>query len=224
MRIPHDSVCSNTSVSSVTATPNHRRNRSHSTNIPVVGYSASAFDRLRVLFGDLWRSPVELARHLVQSAQARMRIPRSLLNVQWWLVGVLLVPMAKRRMLTRSDCCEDLEEQPLLLEDAQRQAAQSEGMAYGTMYESPPNSPSGRNSGISGSGRRRTGSRMRCPHHRRKHTPWLWIKFSITLAFAIGTAFKDGPGSLLKTTVCSCRRKDVDGPGKTNDQQVATGR
>ena len=30
-----------------------------------------------------------------------------------------------------------------------------------------------------------------------RHSPWLWLKFSITLAFAIGCAFKSGPGSLL---------------------------
>lgn len=31
-----------------------------------------------------------------------------------------------------------------------------------------------------------------------RHSPWLWIKFSLTLAFAIGAAIKEGPGTILR--------------------------
>ena len=51
-----------------------------------------------------------------------------------------------------------------------------------------------------------------CVHHsRRKHSPWVWLKFSLTLAFAVGIAFKDGPASLLKTKACACRKRE-EGP------------
>ena len=207
-----------TSKSTITAIPTHQRSRSRSVNIPVTGTSISALDRLRILFGDLWRSPIALARHFIQAAQARMRIPRPLLNVQWWLVGVLLGPMARRRMLSRGECCEDLEEQPLQLEDTPCKSGVDEELAYGTMYQTPTRSPASKSSRL----RRRTGSKTRCPHRRSKHSPLLWIKFSITLAFAIGAAFKDGPGSLLKSTMCSCRRRvGVDGGRMSNERVLS---
>ena len=204
-----------TSTSSRTAIPVHRRSRSRSMNTPVVGTSLSAFDRLRILFGDLWRSPIALARHFIQAAQTRMRIPRPLLNVQWWLVGVLLGPMARRRMLPRADCSEDLEEQPLQLEHTPSKSDVDEELAYGTMCQTPTRSPTSKSSRT----RRRGGSKTRCPHSRSKHSPLLWIKFSITLAFAIGAAFKDGPGSLLKSTMCSCRRKAGVDSGRKSDER-----
>lgn len=207
-----------TSTSSTTAIPGHRRSRSRSVNIPVVGCSTSAFDRLRMLFGDLWRSPVALARYMIQAAQSRMRIPRPLLNVQWWLVGVLLGPMAKRRMLDRRECCGDLEEQPLLLEDTPCKHPSDEELAYGAMSETPRRTPTGKSSRATGRSRRNTTRKARCPHRRRKHSPWLWIKFSITLAFAIGAAFKDGPGSLLKSTVCACKARSIAEGRRRSDE------
>jgi hypothetical protein len=205
-----------TSTSSITAVPVHRRSRSRRVNIPAVGSSMSAFDRLRILFGDLWRSPIALARHFIQAAQARMRIPRPLLNIQWWLVGVPLGPMERRRMLSRADCCEDLEEQALRLEDTPSKSNVDEELAYGTICQTPSRSPASKSSRL----RRRTVSKTRCPHRRSKHSPLLWIKFSITLAFAIGAAFKDGPGSLLKSTMCSCRKRvGVDG-GRMSDERI----
>ena len=214
---PQDSVSIEESVSSMTAVPNHRRTRSRSVNIPIIGRTSSVFERLRNLFGDLWRSPVALARHLVQTAQARMRIPQPLRNVQWWLVGVLLGPMARTRMFSRTGCCEDLEQQSLLLEDARHNC----DLAYGTLCDTPSTSSARSASGVSAKDKRRTAHRTRCIHHRAKHSPWLWIKFSITLAFAIGAAFKDGPATLLKSTVCSCRRRDADSRRTVNDRDVS---
>ncbi|KAK3676583.1 hypothetical protein LTR78_003357 [Recurvomyces mirabilis] len=45
----------------------------------------STFHRLRLLFSNLWNSPVALARHLVQTASSRLRIPTPLREAQWWL-------------------------------------------------------------------------------------------------------------------------------------------
>ena len=205
------------STSSITAVPAHRRSRSRSVKGSTVGCSTSTFDRLRILFGDLWRSPVALARHLIHAAQSRMRIPRPLLNVQWWLVGVLLGPMARRRMLMHNESCEDAHEGALLLEHTPAKSVVDEEMAYGTMHDTPPRSSTGKN----GRRRRHTVSKTRCVHRRSKHSPWLWLKFSITLAFAIGAAFKDGPGSLLKSTVCHCRRRGSADVGRLTERMVS---
>lgn len=208
-----------TSTSSTTAVTAHRRKRSRSVNLPVLGCSTSAFYRLRILFADLWRSPVALARHLVRTAQARMRIPRPLLNVQWWLVGVLLGPMARRRLISRVQCCEEPEEESLLLQDTPSKLVPDEEMAYGTMHQTPPTSSTSKSSRPASRRRRQTVSKTRCVHRISRHSPWLWLKFSITLAFAIGAAFKDGPGTLLKSTTCVCRRKDG-----MEDERIMDGR
>lgn len=198
----------------------------------------SLFHRLRHLFADLWRSPVLLARHMVQTAQGRMsRIPTPLRNVQWWLVGVLLGPMARRRMMSTSASSSrgrEADRKALLATDGD----QTENMAYGTIsYTTPPSTPACRNDvgsttafddlsanggsrpgTISGKGKkrvqhkrqsslhhqRRRASRLRGEERKkgmglfRRHSPWLWLKFSLTLAFAVGVAFADGPGSLLR--------------------------
>ena len=144
------------------------------------GRTTSTLNRLRDLFSDLWHSPLALARHIVQTAHLRMRIPKPLRNVQWWLVGVLLGPMARRRFLTSAH-------KPLL--EPQSPQAVDEGLAYGTLHE---NSSSPK---IAGKGKKRASRQARGAWS--KHSPWVWLKFSITLAFAVGVAFKEGPGSLL---------------------------
>ena len=206
-------------TSSSASLPTHSRKRS--TSLLSTSSSPSIFDRFRILFGGLWRSPVALARHLVQTAQLRMLyIPAPLRNAQWWLVGVLLGPMAaRRRMISQSqssfECCGDggdAERGPLLIENPQREGDDQEDddLAYGTPYTSPLASPARKTSSGSmtaGKGKKRKMQpRHYCMHHsRRKHSPWVWLKFSLTLAFAVGIAFKDGPASLLKTKACACR-------------------
>ncbi|KAK5108051.1 hypothetical protein LTR62_008825 [Meristemomyces frigidus] len=191
-------------------------------------HNASPFTRLRLLFTDLWRSPLALTQHLVHSAQARMRLPRPLRNVQWWLVGALLGPMARERLLRARAVVEEgewgpcrvcandeLERQGLL--QGQQQSSDTAGLAesdsgfdYGTFPPPPLTSPkqrSGQTSSV----------HPHCPHTLglrpatkswSRHNPWLWLKFSLTLVFAVGVAFKEGPASLLRRTVCGgCRRE-----------------
>ena len=172
--------------------------------------------RLRRIFGDLWRSPIELARHLVQRAQACMRLPAPLRNIQWWLVSVLLGPMAKRRLLSaQQDYSRDYDddrERLLIPEQTQSPGSPTgscNGLAYGTFYPSSPEAPASKRSrrpGMAGPGKKVVSHRSGSKNARRnthqliglgRHSPWLWLKFSITLAFAIGCAFKSGPGSLL---------------------------
>lgn len=189
------------------ARSHHHRTRSRSISIPM-RCTQSAFTRLRILFGDLWKSPVAVARYLIHTVQSRMQTPRSLINVQWWLVGVLLGPMAKRRLLATPPCQRDLEDETRVLADTPTRSTGSDGLAYGTFDSTPSTLPTRKASGIAGKDRKRAGSRAVCSHQRRgKHSPWLWIKFSITLAFAIGVAFKDGPGSMLNTGACRCIRR-----------------
>lgn len=179
--------------------------------------------RLRRIFGDLWRSPVELARHLIQSAQARMRLPAPLRNVQWWLVSVLLGPMAKRRLLsTHQDYSRHYEDdrQRLLISEQDQSPGSPTGscneLAYGTFYPSSPEANASKRSrrpGMAGPGKKIVSHRSSSNSARRNkhqmiglgsHSPWLWLKFSITLAFAIGCAFKSGPGSLLSLEEEKC--------------------
>ncbi|KAK4626274.1 hypothetical protein CLAFUW4_04785 [Fulvia fulva] len=193
--------------------------------------SLSTLDSLRTIFSDMFRSlrsPAELARHLVQRAQSHMQIPRPLLIVQWWLVGILLGPMAKRRFLARSTCCDSNKETTPLLED---ESQEQEQIAYGTAYQTPQSSPlppRARSAPlVAGKGKKRATSAgakgtacgkaaKHCPNHpkRFKHSPWLWLKFSITLAFAVGVAFKDGPSSLLKEADCHCRKRSISRTGR----------
>jgi hypothetical protein len=227
--------------------------------------SDSLIDRLRRLFSNLWHSPVQLARHLLQNAQSRMRLPAPLRNVQWWLVSVLLGPMAKRRLLSthrsHNSCSnsrigehQDDRQRLLISPENTRstsepssissseceQEEEDEDLAYGTFRPTTPNAtshtspknnnkPSSPRPSMAGPGKKRAKnsdgslvvrtssfSSSSSPKHRQerakqqrdqrqrqrqagftRHSLWLWLKFSITLAFAIGCAFKSGPGSLL---------------------------
>ncbi|KAK0845520.1 hypothetical protein LTR03_007410 [Friedmanniomyces endolithicus] len=206
------------------ATTNPRTSHDHLT------HTSSIYTRLRHIFTDLYRSPVAITQHLIQRAQLRMQIPAPLRTVQWWLVGVLLGPMAKRHFLASTPpsfrASSDLERQPLLraytapvgvsggAEGGGVGEGEEDGLVYGTMYHTPPGSPSGR------TGRGEKGKQVRregCAYHYggARHSPWVWIQFSITLAVAVGVAFKDGPASLLRRTVCGgCRRKEGRGEGE----------
>jgi hypothetical protein len=219
-----------------------------------------------------------------------------LLNIQWWLVGMLLGPMARRRMLgvpggdccpasgycckaasaragattasgvltsspfrTISSCCvPQILESPYPFEsdadsendDDDRDADDDDDdLSYGAIYMTPPR-PATSSSilRVAGQGRKRSTpsptstelssshspsrpSRSARHHPRRsghrqhaacchrhcthlesadsqnpptslaaRHSPWLWLKFSITLAVAVGAAFRYGPGRLLPGT------------------------
>lgn len=180
--------------------------------------SMSTLDSLRDFFGDIAASPLNMAKYLIERAQARLHIPRPLLSIQWWLVGILLGPMAKRRYYARLSCCKDDDdaEQHLLEDTPLRLRSTDEGLEYGQLYQTPPPSSSTganalRSRGlVAGKGKKRASSKglaKHCPHNQRrwKHSPLLWLKFSMTLAIAVGIAFKDGPSTLLKEALCNCK-------------------
>ncbi|KAF2168371.1 hypothetical protein M409DRAFT_53061 [Zasmidium cellare ATCC 36951] len=192
--------------------------------------SRSTLDSLRTVLSNLFHSPIDVVKHLVQAAQARMSIPRPLLSIQWWLVGFLFGPMARHGMLGHSSSGTSSEQQSLI-EDSPSQDQDVNALSYGTAYQTPETSPSpvvtGSNSMVAGTGKKRASSpsdknvavpsgagagkvAKHCPHQPRrwKHSPLLWLKFSMCLAVAVGVAFKDGPSSLLKEAVCqACKGK-----------------
>nr|POE99386.1 hypothetical protein CFP56_52778 [Quercus suber] len=188
------------SASTETAVQSHARafHMSHS--------NPSAWTQLRIIFGDLWRSPVDIVRHFILATQTRMRIPGPLRNVQWWLIGVLIGPMARRYMLKRNP------DQPCNSPNSREGQALIEAppsiredLAYGSVFTSPRSTPD--RGVMSGKGRKRALASPEaprrdvvcCAHHASaKHSPWMWLRFSLTLAVAVGVAFKEGPGNLLK--------------------------
>lgn len=186
------------SISEQTALPLRSRTR------PVVGlpslYSASQSsrsgrsrhtfsstspggDKIVTIFSDLWRHPYSLARRCFERGERVMLFSSGVNKVSWWLLSFLLGPMVCRRIVSSA--------QPLLLSPLSARSWRKEcrrkrknGLDHVDHVD-----PS-------------------CPCHERgppeqgliaRHSPWLWIKFSLTLAFAIGAAIKDGPASLLKS-------------------------
>ncbi|KAF1825542.1 uncharacterized protein K489DRAFT_408183 [Dissoconium aciculare CBS 342.82] len=271
----------------------------------------SSTDRINSLFAALRLPHLVLARNLINAAHSHMPGGGALLNIQWWLVGMLLGPMARRRMLAApgADCClasgtccngasthaRRPSAQPITTSSPFRTLssccvpqilespypfdsdADSDGddeddddddnLSYGNLYMTPPRpAPGSSLLRISGKGRKRTtpssasalssnhsptrASRSTRHHHYRRHrndltcchqhcthqtsaadttttlstttapasfatrhSPWLWLKFSITLAVAVGAAFRYGPGSLLSssdtaaTSTCCCPKQ-----------------
>jgi hypothetical protein len=50
-----------------------------------------------------------------------------------------------------------------------------------------------------------------------RHSPWLWVRFSLTLAFAVAAAVREGPGALM----VECERNDTKGGGGGEDEAEA---
>jgi hypothetical protein len=131
--------------------------------------------------------------------------------------------MAKRRLLSTHQYCsreyEDDRQRLLVPEQDQSPGSPTRScsdLAYGTFYPGSPEpiaSKRSRRPRMAGPGKKVLSQRNSSSStHRNKqqmmgpsrHSPWLWLKFSITLAFAIGCAFKSGPGSLLSLEDGSC--------------------
>jgi hypothetical protein len=46
-----------------------------------------------------------------------------------------------------------------------------------------------------------------------RHSPWLWVRFSLTLAFAVAAAVREGPGALM----VECARNEARGERRGRD-------
>lgn len=182
--------------------------------------SLSTLDSLRTAFSNLFRTPLDVVKHLVQAAQAHMSIPRSPFSFPWWLVEALLPPILYRAIFGRSSRSSAGEQQPLLQASAP-QDNDANGLAYGAAYQTPQSSPSiarsGSSSMVAGTGKKRASSasiknaavlaglgdgeavKNWVSHSRGwKHSPYLWWKFGTCLAMAIAMALKHGPEKLLR--------------------------
>lgn len=176
--------------------------------------SLSTLDRVRGIFGDLISHPADVARLIIHVTQQRMHVPAPLLSVPWWLVSILWGPMARRRLLEQERVSTELSSISEIVSNTTSSMlsstpslAVSESLAYGTLYSShSAQSTLRQRTGMAGPGRKRVGSKQHAGDSLiARHNPLLWAKFSLTLAYAVGTAFTAGPGSLLQGKYCPCK-------------------
>ncbi|KAF4552714.1 Hypothetical protein D9617_9g025030 [Elsinoe fawcettii] len=143
------------------------------------------------LVADIFRQTYDTARQALMYAQNVTLRSTTVQRLQWWLVQVLLGPMMTRRMMAKS------------MRDSRRQRRMQH---VHTLSRSPLHrsrmadvpGPSIWLEGMEGSGRSsgRRGGELQVSWISR-HNPWLWIRFSLALIFAIGAALRDGPGLVL---------------------------
>lgn len=136
-----------------------------------------------------------LARRCMRRASSLHLLSTSVTRLQWWLVGLLLGPMLTRRVTARSFSPDSRSSGSLsLLSPNPHRRVSSRDvkdglLANGEFYSSPSDRTS--RDGRVSHRRRRSGAALP------RHSLWLWIKFGLTLAFAVGAAVRDGPGALL---------------------------
>ncbi|KAF2723517.1 hypothetical protein K431DRAFT_282962 [Polychaeton citri CBS 116435] len=186
---------------------------------PATEQDDSFHQRTKQLCVDLWHRPIELARHLMQSASHTFRMPKCLRDIQWWLVGLLLGPMARHKLIAHS-------------------LQQREHCLTSSTSSPPPRSEQASSPSMQSSApvcRKRTACHgKKCATVEQKqesqgavtksaHSPWLWLKFSLTLAVAVGTAFTRGPGTLLlDSEAVMVREEKVHHRRRRGLSQVAT--
>ncbi|KAG8627293.1 hypothetical protein KVT40_004776 [Elsinoe batatas] len=143
------------------------------------------------LVADIFRQTYDTARQALMYAQNVTLRSTTVQRLQWWLVQVLLGPMMTRRMMARS------------MREGRRQrrlhhvqTLSRSRLHRSRMAEVP--GPSIWVEGMEGGGRSsgRSSGELQVSWINR-HNPWLWIRFSLALIFAIGAALRDGPGMVL---------------------------
>lgn len=173
------------------------------------------------LVKELLRQPFKIASRCVARAHQAFLLSRTLNRFQWMLLHALLGPMATRRLMACS-----LHENAILMQSPYRQASpspsRSEDQTEDTGSEadssdielSPCPSRQSRSRRASPSTcvfetqrkvqKRKSTHGLRNERQRRedapmlsRHSPWLWVRFSLTLAFAVAAAVKEGPGALM---------------------------
>lgn len=172
------------------------------------------------LVKELLRQPFKIARRCVARAHQAFLLSRTLNRFQWMLLHALLGPMATRRLMACS-----LHENAILMQSPYRQTSPCPAerpQAEDTESEndssdielSPCPSRQSRGRRTSPSTcvfetqrkvqKRKSTQILRSERQRRedapmlsRHSPWLWVRFSLTLAFAVAAAVKEGPGALM---------------------------
>lgn len=172
-------------------------------------------DRIR----ELCRQPFKLARRCVARAHQAFLLSRTLNRLQWMLVHAVLGPMATRRLMACS-----LHESVLLMSPASlkhrrsRRNVRSPSPDGEESEEGDAESPCPIRSRPSSSSsscvfdqptrisqhkvhKKNRRSRTEEAPMLSRHSPWLWIRFSLTLAFAVAAAVREGPGVLMSPCV-----------------------
>ncbi|KEQ96449.1 hypothetical protein AUEXF2481DRAFT_639232 [Aureobasidium subglaciale EXF-2481] len=176
---------------------------------------------------ELLRSPWKLARRCVRRAHQAFLLSRTVNRIQWVLLHALLGPMATRRLmacslhesavLMQSPCRSSSSSRRVSAERQRREKEEEEeeeeeGFDANEEVEGSPcplrrrRIPHSSSSSPSSScvfetttkeiGNRSKKVRQEAPMLSR-HSPWLWVRFSLTLAFAVAAAIREGPGALM---------------------------
>jgi hypothetical protein len=176
---------------------------------------------------ELLRQPFKIAKRCVGRAHQAFLLSRMVNRVQWMLLHVMLGPLATRRLMTcsvhenailmqapyrsSSASSEREKERATQAEDTDSEPETSDvelSPCPSRHSRSRRNSPS-RSTCTFETHQRRVQKRkssqgMRTEKQRReeapmlsRHSPWLWVRFSLTLAFALAAAVREGPGALM---------------------------
>lgn len=145
------------------------------------------------LVTDIFRQTYDTARQALMYAQNITLRSTTVQKLQWWLVQVLLGPMMTRRMMARSmregRRQKRLQRVQALSRSPMHRARGAMEVPGPSIWLEGPDSDT-RHS------RKRNNDELQVNWIQR-HNPWLWLRFSIALIFAIGAALRDGPGVVL---------------------------
>lgn len=173
------------------------------------------------LLSDLWKQPFTTARQCLIRAQTLSRSSLTVQRVQLWLVQFLLGPMVTRRIMFssmrnarsrhRSESATSLG-MGLQLTPT-RSSRSSDAVVTPEQMESLDSALA---CGSRGEGGKHVSNgdevdEAACPLHGlwfSRHSPWLWLRFSLTLAIALGAAIRDGPAVVMGLEDCSKRERE----------------
>jgi len=181
----------------------HQRSLSDQTGLPALGDGSCPHDgygdskerqeeqRFRGFLHSLWRQLYDTARQSLQYAQSVTLRSNTIQKLQWWLVQLFLGPQVTRRMMASSmrlprRSVESSELRNLSLTPTGRGSKQSLAAELDMFSEQA----------IRRSERRFDGSPQRNEWLTR-HSLWTWMRFSLTMAFAVGAAIRDGPAAVM---------------------------
>jgi hypothetical protein len=183
---------------------------------------------------ELLRQPFKIARRCVARAHQAFLLSRTLNRFQWMLLHALLGPLATRRLMACS-----LHENAILMQTPYRQTSSSPSRESHEDTDDEPESSDvelspchSRQSRRRASPstcvfetqrkvqKRRSSQGLRSERQKReeapmlsRHSPWLWVRFSLTLAFAVAAAVREGPGALM----VECARNEARGERRGRD-------
>jgi hypothetical protein len=183
---------------------------------------------------ELLRQPFKIARRCVARAHQAFLLSRTLNRFQWMLLHALLGPLATRRLMACS-----LHENAILMQAPYRQTSSSPSRESHEDTDDEPESSDvelspchSRQSRRRASPstcvfetqrkvqKRRSSQGLRSERQKReeapmlsRHSPWLWVRFSLTLAFAVAAAVREGPGALM----VECARNEARGERRGRD-------